>query len=351
MSVFTRTFLTDFFQNIHKIEQNNWDYLRFSENHPRRKTFMLDKAVDWMDAIIKNADAYEEAFNLFEDDYSKALMIKLLEYNVLDHHHVKLPLNTPEYWQVYNSIDQKYAVKKDVVMHGNRSLNLYSHPDSGIQFYGTPLAFLTMFIQKQYYLLRPPHIQPLPGDVCIDGGACRGEVALHFMHSVKNTGSVHAFEFVPGNLEIFRKNLELNPQIADRITIVPNALWDSSGVELSFNDSGPSSSVISGNQENQQFKTTTVSIDDYANQQGLKKVDFIKMDIEGAEIPALAGAAETIKRFRPKLAICVYHKKDDFYSIPGKINQILPGYKFYLDHYTLHREETVLYAKYDHINN
>ena len=83
MSVFTRTFLTDFFQNIHKIEQNNWDYLRFSENHPRRKTFMLDKAVDWMDAIIKNADAYEEAFNLFEDDYSKALMIKLLEYWII----------------------------------------------------------------------------------------------------------------------------------------------------------------------------------------------------------------------------------------------------------------------------
>ncbi len=105
MGRFTTEFLADFFVNIHKIEKDNWDVLRFTEDHPRRKSFMVGDAVSWMEAIIRNINAYEEAYNLLEDEYSRKLMIKLLEYDVLDHHHVKLPLNTPEYWQVYNTID------------------------------------------------------------------------------------------------------------------------------------------------------------------------------------------------------------------------------------------------------
>ena len=344
MGRFTTEFLADFFVNIHKIEKDNWDRLRFTEDHPRKKSFMIGEAVSWMEAIIKNINAYEEAYNLFEDEHSKKLMIKLLEYDVLDHHHVKLPLNTPEYWQVYNTIDEKFLVEKDVFQHGPRSLNLYKDRATGIQFYGTPLGFLTMFVQKQYYLLRPPHIQPAPGDVCIDGGSCRGEVALHFAHSVGNTGEVHAFEFVPQNLDFFQKSLALNPELAATIKICPRALWSESNIEMSFEDSGPSSRVSTGQNAGGALKATTIAIDDYVQHEGLTKVDFIKMDIEGAEIPALRGAEQTIKTHKPKLAICVYHKKDDFYTIPGLINQIQPGYKFYLDHYTIHREETVLYA-------
>jgi hypothetical protein len=68
------------------------------------------------------------------------------------------------------------------------------------------------------------------------------------------------------------------------------------------------------------------------------------MDLEGAEVQALTGAQATIEQFKPKLAICAYHKGDDLFMIPQTINAILPGYHFYLDHYTIHREETVLYA-------
>ena len=344
MGRFTTEFLADFFVNIHKIEKDNWDVLRFSEDHPRRKSFMVGDAVSWMEAIISNINAYEEAYNLLEDEHSRKLMIKLLEYDVLDHHHVKLPLNTPEYWQVYNTIDERFLVEKDVFQHGPRSLNLYKDNATGIQFYGTPLGFLTMFVQKQYYLLRPPHIQPRPGDVCIDGGACRGEVAIHFAHSVGPEGEVHAFEFVPQNLDFFQKSLALNPTLAPRIKVCPKALWNESDIEMSFEDSGPSSRITNGNNQSATLSASTIAIDDYVAQENLNKVDFVKMDIEGAEIPALKGAAETIRKFKPKLAICVYHKKDDFYTIPGLIEQIQPGYKFYLDHYTIHREETVLYA-------
>ena len=79
----------------------------------------------------------------------------------------------------------------------------------------------------------------------------------------------------------------------------------------------------------------------------ISKVDFIKMDIEGAEINALNGARKTIQKFRPKLAIAVYHSIKEHYTIPQLIKEIEPGYRLYLDHFTIHEEETVLFAEYD----
>jgi hypothetical protein len=73
-------------------------------------------------------------------------------------------------------------------------------------------------------------------------------------------------------------------------------------------------------------------------------VDFIKMDIEGGELSALLGAAQTIKRFHPTLAISGYHKVEDMIMLPALIRGLDPGYRLYLEHYTIHQEETVIFA-------
>lgn len=73
-------------------------------------------------------------------------------------------------------------------------------------------------------------------------------------------------------------------------------------------------------------------------------VDFIKMDIEGAEIPAIEGAQNIIKRCQPILAISIYHKVDDLWAIPFLIREINPDYKLYIRHHTDYRFDTVLYA-------
>jgi hypothetical protein len=109
-----------------------------------------------------------------------------------------------------------------------------------------------------------------------------------------------------------------------------------------FKDRGPSTNLEF--ERESVDGAETISIDDYVARQGLTRVDFIKMDIEGAEDAALSGAAETIRRFRPKLAISAYHKPDDMIVLPRRIRSILPAYSFYLEHYTIHQEETVLYA-------
>ncbi|KKL59875.1 hypothetical protein LCGC14_2210950 [marine sediment metagenome] len=69
------------------------------------------------------------------------------------------------------------------------------------------------------------------------------------------------------------------------------------------------------------------------------------MDIEGAEFNALIGAKQVLKKFMPKLAISIYHHFDSFIKIPQFINSLNLNYKLYLDHFTTHNEETILFAK------
>lgn len=74
-------------------------------------------------------------------------------------------------------------------------------------------------------------------------------------------------------------------------------------------------------------------------------VTLVKMDIEGAEHKALCGLKKTIEKYRPKLAICVYHKRDDYFKIPMEIDKISKGtYKFYFRQYRYTPTETVCYA-------
>ena len=71
------------------------------------------------------------------------------------------------------------------------------------------------------------------------------------------------------------------------------------------------------------------------------------MDIEGAELEALRGAAKTIRRCKPKLAICVYHRREDLITIPQFIKSISSGYKLYLRGHLYCPSEVVLYAIHD----
>ena len=71
---------------------------------------------------------------------------------------------------------------------------------------------------------------------------------------------------------------------------------------------------------------------------------FIKMDIEGMEPEALAGAEGTIRSHAPTLAICVYHEPAHLWEIPKWVHERQPGYRFYLRHYSRNMSETVMYA-------
>ena len=73
-------------------------------------------------------------------------------------------------------------------------------------------------------------------------------------------------------------------------------------------------------------------------------VTDLKMDIEGAELDALHGAERTIRRTRPRLAICVYHRAEHLWEIPLFVRDLGLGYDFYLRSLGRYGFDVVMYA-------
>ena len=73
-------------------------------------------------------------------------------------------------------------------------------------------------------------------------------------------------------------------------------------------------------------------------------LSFIKLDVEGMEYDTLLGARQTIAQYRPKIAVCVYHKPDDLFRIYSLLRDINPDYMFKLRHHSSLLMETVLYC-------
>jgi FkbM family methyltransferase len=90
--------------------------------------------------------------------------------------------------------------------------------------------------------------------------------------------------------------------------------------------SGSENSVNIGSVGTKETITVT-TLDKFANDENIKKIDFIKADIEGAERDMLAGARNVLKEFAPKLAVCTYHLPDDHIILKEIILDANPNYK------------------------
>jgi hypothetical protein len=86
------------------------------------------------------------------------------------------------------------------------------------------------------------------------------------------------------------------------------------------------------------------SIDATVKELGLDRVDVIKLDVEGAELEALKGARNTIKQYKPKLQISIYHKLEDIWTLPQYIKSLDSSYEMYVGHHAMDPHESILYA-------
>jgi FkbM family methyltransferase len=280
----------------------------------------------------------------------RKLMVSLIAFRVLGYKKVKLSRNNKEYWDAIE-IAKSLANHEDTYNPNFIHYILKKFDLKAIGYdtklYFTEKGIAVNFIIEQYaYKINATKIVAVEkGDTVLDIGACWGDTALYFATNCGVNGHVYSFEFIPDNLKLFHINTALNPKVLSRITLVESPVSNRIGETIYFKDHGPSSKVSFTSFDDQTGTSTTISIDDFVRSNGVTKIDFIKMDIEGAEPKALEGAIETLKKFKPKLAIAIYHNMDDFATIPNWILSLDLGYKIYIGHYTIHSEETICFAK------
>ncbi|MEE0596044.1 MAG: FkbM family methyltransferase [Agathobacter sp.] len=192
--------------------------------------------------------------------------------------------------------------------------------------------------QNQYFDL--PYLLQKKDEVFVDCGAYHGETSEQFIKWCgKKYKHIYCFEPDRNNLEQCCKNLSDNMP-DEKYTVINKGTWSEERC-LAFSDSSDEASHIT---ENGNEKIEVCSLDEELYERRKERVTFIKMDIEGAELESLKGAGRIIREQKPKLAICVYHKKEDIFDIPEYILSLNPKYKLYLRHYTLGEWDTVLYA-------
>lgn len=171
-------------------------------------------------------------------------------------------------------------------------------------------------------------------EVFVDGGCLNYASSKQFLKECPSAKKIYAFE--PDFESAKRCKQEAANSEPHEYKIIEKGLY-SKNTELHFKSMGNGCSGIAKEGES---IVNVCTIDNEIDE----PVTFIKMDIEGAELDALKGAAETIKRYHPKLAICIYHKPEDIVEIPEYILKLNPEYKLYLRHYSDNAGETVLYA-------
>lgn len=159
------------------------------------------------------------------------------------------------------------------------------------------------------------------GDVVIDAGANIGFFSFYAGNKV-DSGKVYSFEPI---MEVSKKIQQSRKYNNNNIIIVNKALGLDTKKTTFFYDldhKGGSAQDSFG----EPLTVQQTSIDKFVFENKLKKIDFIKMDIEGMEPDALKGARDTIAQFKPKLAICTYHDPSHPKEIEEIILEIRPDY-------------------------
>jgi FkbM family methyltransferase len=262
--------------------------------------------------LCAQEDSLSAAYNLMCDDTSKRFFIQYLS----------ILTNGSDYSSFCDFIRQ------------------FSEPD-----------LYTLNVTEVYLYFNTDIVNFTNDEVLVDCGAYNGDSAIAFINSCRK----HHADYK--HIYCFEPEPSLYSQLVDNMAKYPNVTTFNSGLwthstTLSFANTEierPGATRVIRDSGDIHFSDEKVanshirvtSIDEQVQDD---EVTFIKMDVEGSETEALQGAKSVIKRCTPKLAISIYHKRNDIFEIPLLIHSIYPGYRFYLKQFSNALSETVLFA-------
>jgi FkbM family methyltransferase len=325
------------FLDLHETHPDNVDTMRFPGGTAKASP---DNFVLGLKFVLANLERLFQGCRVFHDRVSRDIYCQLLRLRLAGELHVKLSANTPQFWESRRRILDMDCGSSQFDLSGHfGDLKLCTIPweDGRLTLHTQPYNLWSLYSGQYYFSRQGTGIRPEPDDVVLEGGACLGEFSCCFARSVGPGGSVHAFEVVKEHLDVFEENRRLNG--LDNLHIVAAGLSDQrkAGKLVHLG------SIVPGFQAGSADPPMT-TVDAYVASKGLARVDYLKLDIEGSESACLEGAMNALRRHRPKLAVSLYHQLADLFRIPLRLATALPDYRFFLDHHTIHHEETVLYG-------
>lgn len=190
----------------------------------------------------------------------------------------------------------------------------------------------TIYFDADVYELRQD-------EIVVDGGAFIGDTLESFLDACRGRfGTYVAFEPDRSSYSQVAALAEADPE---RITAVRAGLAGrTSSARLLARESADSRLLTSDESGGEQVEV--VALDEYFEERPAPSL--IKLDIEGAEADALAGAKQLLERASPTVAASAYHFPTDLWTLPLLIKRLMPQSRIFLRHYTREIDDTVCYA-------
>lgn len=207
--------------------------------------------------------------------------------------------------------------------------NVYNHLEDELSkksFLGVLKAKFTgqpcdrIYAPEVQYMVKG--FMPTENFIAIDGGAFDGETARMFSEL---GAQVYSFELDKNNfysVEAMAKKYNYHA--------VNMGLWSCRKQESYFQGGEASTVTSTGN-----VVAELIDIDTFVSENSLPRVDYIKLDVEGAELEVLKGAVNSISKWKPILAVSAYHRDEDLWTLFDYIKSIRPDYQFSFRHHRI----------------
>ncbi len=271
--------------------------------------------IEFLFNFFPNAAEFDFVYDKLCDDESKSVLLRIIKHRLTD---LIVQLKTSP------------APERPTIFTQNLKLPSLKMVDG---------AYYDHWIicDKEMYII-PGVFEVKKDDIIIDGGAFIGDTAAYYSHFIGPKGKIFSFEPHPEVYETLVKNIQNNGY--ENVVCLNKALGKSAGTLL-ISDESEGGGTISAEGD---FPVEVITIDSFMETSGIEMLNIIKLDIEGSEKDALIGASKSIRKYKPKLAVCAYHRKDDFYSLMKLILEIDGSYKFMMRHAHSKLYDTVLFA-------
>jgi FkbM family methyltransferase len=202
----------------------------------------------------------------------------------------------------HTGTDIRFSYYNGIWVH---RIGLYGYPDgpklSNYNRHSADLADQYLANAKEFWF---KYYRPQKGDVIFDVGAGRGEDTLAFSREVKETGRVIAIEGNPGSFEILKYFCDLNR--LTNVTLLQVAVMDKPGiVSMTLSEDWQENGVVGvQNNDSPRVDVQAQTLSEICFTQGINKINFLKMNIEGAERFALIGLEPVIPRIETLCVAC-----------------------------------------------